>query len=268
MAEIGATLREARMRQRIDVSEVEAATKIRAKYLRALENEEWDLLPGPAYVKTFLRAYADRLGLDGRMLVEQYKLRHERLSDVELQPIAPRPARSRATAPRRGIPRAWLVGAVFLALIGALYALGRSAEQEGGGEPAQQARSPSDGGDGPRGGQAGGEEREERRERPARRRSPARRVLRLQIVPEGTVYACVLDARGERVLVDTLGPGDATRTLRSRRFQVLLGNGSVRLRINGRLRDVPASADAIAYEITPGRGRRTIDAAGLGARCA
>jgi len=55
MPEIGATLREARMRARIDVSEIEATTKIRAKYLRALENEEWGLLPGPTFVKSFLR---------------------------------------------------------------------------------------------------------------------------------------------------------------------------------------------------------------------
>src|SRR3979409_2463271 len=101
MPEIGATLREARMRARIDVSDVEAETKIRAKYLRALENEEWDLLPGPTYVKSFLRSYADALGLDGRMLVEEYKLRHERLSDSELQPISPRSTRDRQRRPRR-----------------------------------------------------------------------------------------------------------------------------------------------------------------------
>ncbi len=58
MPEIGETLREARMRARIDVSEIEAQTKIRAKYLRALENEEWGLLPGPTFVKSFLRTYA------------------------------------------------------------------------------------------------------------------------------------------------------------------------------------------------------------------
>ena len=61
MAEIGATLREARMRQRIDITDMEVRTKIRAKYLRALENEEWDLLPGPTYVRSFLRTYADAL---------------------------------------------------------------------------------------------------------------------------------------------------------------------------------------------------------------
>src|SRR3954454_6650309 len=95
MPEIGQTLREARMRARIDISELEAETKIRAKYLRALENEEWDLLPGPTYVKSFLRSYAESLGLDGRLLVEEYKLRHERLSEGELQPISPRSTRER-----------------------------------------------------------------------------------------------------------------------------------------------------------------------------
>src|SRR5581483_8085542 len=69
MPEIGSTLREARMRERIDVSEIEAQTKIRAKYLRALENEEWGLLPGPTFVKSFLRTYATALGLDGKALV-------------------------------------------------------------------------------------------------------------------------------------------------------------------------------------------------------
>ena len=83
------------MRARIDISELEAETKIRAKYLRALENEEWDLLPGPTYVKSFLREYADALGLDGKLLVEEYKLRHERPSDFELQPISPRSQRQR-----------------------------------------------------------------------------------------------------------------------------------------------------------------------------
>ena len=91
MPEIGQTLRETRMRNRVDITEVEAGTKIRAKYLRALENEEWDLLPGPTFVKTFLRSYADYLGLDSRLLVEEYKQRFERPSTTELTPFAPRP---------------------------------------------------------------------------------------------------------------------------------------------------------------------------------
>jgi cytoskeleton protein RodZ len=85
MPDIGETLRDARMRARIDVSEIEAKTKIRAKYLRALENEEWGLLPGPTFVKSFLRTYADALGLDGKALVEEYRLSHEHPSEALLE---------------------------------------------------------------------------------------------------------------------------------------------------------------------------------------
>src|SRR3954447_15153198 len=77
MAEIGAALREARTRARIEIAQMEAQTKIRAKYLRALENEEWELLPGPTYVKSFLKTYGDMLGLDGRQLVADFKREHE-----------------------------------------------------------------------------------------------------------------------------------------------------------------------------------------------
>jgi cytoskeleton protein RodZ len=71
MPSIGETLREARMRQRLDIADVEDRTKIRAKYLRALENEEFGMLPGPTFVKTFLRTYAEMLGLDPHVLVEE-----------------------------------------------------------------------------------------------------------------------------------------------------------------------------------------------------
>src|SRR3954454_23824764 len=133
MPDIGATLREARMRARIDISELEAETKIRAKYLRALENEEWDLLPGPTYVKSFLRTYADALGLDGKLLIEEYKLRHERLSDVELQPIAPPGQRERRRRPRAAVSRGWLVGVVVLALLAGLWVIGNRNQGDGGG---------------------------------------------------------------------------------------------------------------------------------------
>src|SRR5438093_2697850 len=99
MPEIGETLRETRMRRRIDITQVESATKIRAKYLRALENEEWDLLPGPTFVKTFLRTYADYLELDSKLLVEEYKQRFERPGPQDLLPFAARPGRRQRRAP-------------------------------------------------------------------------------------------------------------------------------------------------------------------------
>src|SRR5579875_2073705 len=117
MADIGATLREARLRARIDINEVETRTKIRAKYLRALENEEWDLLPGDVYVRSFLRTYSDFLGLDSRQILDEYKRRYERPSDHELRPITPR-SRDRERRPRRrALPPSIVVGVVLVAIV-------------------------------------------------------------------------------------------------------------------------------------------------------
>src|SRR5436190_9276094 len=116
MPEIGASLREARLRSKLDIVDVESATKIRAKYLRALENEEWGLLPGPAFVKSFLRTYADYLGLDGKLLVDEYKLRHERPSDLDQMPIAPNLGRRRPAGAVSRISPAWIIGFVIAAL--------------------------------------------------------------------------------------------------------------------------------------------------------
>ena len=95
------------MRARIDVSEIEAKTKIRAKYLRALENEEWGLLPGPTFVKSFLRTYAQALGLDGKALVEEYRCSTSTPATRRSSRSSPaRSARARLRAGRRSAPRA------------------------------------------------------------------------------------------------------------------------------------------------------------------
>src|SRR4051794_4828075 len=126
MPEIGETLRETRMRRRIDMTEVEAATKIRAKYLRALENEEWDLLPGPTFVKTFLRTYAEYLDLDPRLLVEEYRQRYERPSTQDLRPFKPGAAAQRRRRPPRRGPSGPAVMVVLgvVVLLGVLYLIG------------------------------------------------------------------------------------------------------------------------------------------------
>ncbi len=75
MFEIGNTLREARLRRGLDILDCEAETKIRAKYLRAMEEEQFDLMPSPTYVRGFLRTYADFLDLDGRLVLDEYESR-------------------------------------------------------------------------------------------------------------------------------------------------------------------------------------------------
>lgn len=96
MFEIGSSLREARVRQGLDLNELEQATKIRAKYLRALEDEQFDLLPAQTYVKGFLRSYAEYLGLDGQVYVDEYNSRFG-IGDEEVA----RPRRS--SRPPRGV---------------------------------------------------------------------------------------------------------------------------------------------------------------------
>src|SRR3954447_15635946 len=144
MPEIGETLRETRMRRRIDMTEVEAATKIRAKYLRALENEEWDLLPGPTFVKTFLRTYAEYLDLDPRLLVEEYRHRYERPTTQDLTPFGPGRGAQRGRQrqrPRRPIGAFVVVLLGILALLVALYFLGTNGENNN--EPTVATATPT-----------------------------------------------------------------------------------------------------------------------------
>jgi cytoskeleton protein RodZ len=96
--EIGNSLREARLRQGLDFPELEQGTKIRGKYLRALEDEQFDVLPAQTYVKGFLRSYAEYLGLDGQLYVDEY---NSRFVAGEEEPQS-RPRRS-APPPSRGV---------------------------------------------------------------------------------------------------------------------------------------------------------------------
>lgn len=75
MFELGSSLRQARVRRGIELAQVAAATQIRVRYLQALEDERFELIPGGVYAKGFLRAYADYLGLDSRLFVDEYNAR-------------------------------------------------------------------------------------------------------------------------------------------------------------------------------------------------
>ena len=88
MFDIGSSLREARTRQGLDFNEMEFRTKVRAKYLRALEDENFEQLPGHTYIKGFLRTYADSLGMDGQLYVDEYNSRY--VAGDEEQPLQTR----------------------------------------------------------------------------------------------------------------------------------------------------------------------------------
>lgn len=116
MFEIGNTLREARLRRRLDISDCESATKIRSKYLRALEEEQFEVLPGGTYVKSFLRTYAEYLELDGRLVLDEFESRFE--SPVESPSDEASTARARARRRRRRTSEVrMLLGATGLVLM-------------------------------------------------------------------------------------------------------------------------------------------------------
>jgi cytoskeleton protein RodZ len=235
MPSIGDTLREARMRQRLDIADVEAKTKIRAKYLRALENEEFGMLPGPTFVKTFLRSYAEVLGLDPHLLVEDYRARYEARDDADaIKSVTPaglvRDRRRRSPRP----PGPFLLaGLALAAVLGTLLVIGLIGSDE---EPEESAQEQT--------------ETQPRRERPEPREEPPppRRVA-LRIAPEVETYVCI----------DT-GPGSETRfegslfdprTFRGRRLRVNLGNTSVTVTKNGEPVDVGSGPDPVGFAFTP-----------------
>jgi hypothetical protein len=124
--DIGSSLREARARQGIDFPELEELTKIRPKYLRALEDERFDVLPAPTYVRGFLRSYAEALGLDGQPFVDEYNSRFAVGEDEA--PIRARraPVRRRDRSPRESrIAVLALLGiAILTALVIAAWKFG------------------------------------------------------------------------------------------------------------------------------------------------
>src|SRR5690348_18436191 len=86
MFEIGGSLREARLKRGLAPADVQKAIRIRDRYLQALEEERWELLPGDAYVKGFLRTYADYLGLDGSLYVDEYNNRFAHPEEAVIVP--------------------------------------------------------------------------------------------------------------------------------------------------------------------------------------
>jgi len=127
MFEIGATLREARVRQDLDFPELEERTKIRPKYLRALENEQFEALPAPTYVRGFLRSYAEALGLDGQPFVDEYNSRFavgEDEAPLRARRVPTPPRRSRRTTESRIAVLALLAIAVATALVIAAWKFG------------------------------------------------------------------------------------------------------------------------------------------------
>lgn len=252
MADIGSTLREARIRARIDISEVETRTKIRAKYLRAMENEEWDLLPGPVYVKSFLRTYGEFLGLDTRTLVDDYKRRYERPADQDTRPISSlRRDRERHERGRRG-PRLGPLGVVALALLAvvvALFVVGSLGKKASTTTPTTGASAPTT-------------THAHHPQHPGRvithSPPPPPRTVTLKLVPTSTVYVCLENGKGKVLIPGVIfSAGQTVPVKTARKLLLTLGNNAVQMQVNGKTMPVAVGAP-IGYELTPAKASRLL----------
>jgi len=237
---VGTFLHQARNRRQIELSEVEAATRIRLRYLSAIENEEWDVLPGGVYTRGFIRTYASFLGLDGERLVEDYRASVERWHRTPGEQARGGDASAaRATGPGRF--RLPLAALVILAVI-AVAVIAVVAIPDGGGgrgsdspEPSsrQQARSAK---------QAGTQ--------PESPRPAGRPGVSMRLTASAEVWVCLLNARGQ-ALVDgqILEAGAEAGPFRSGSFTVSFGNGEVEMKIDGREAEIPATSSPVGYAI-------------------
>jgi cytoskeletal protein RodZ len=230
------------------MAEVEARTKIRAKYLRAIENEEWELLPGPVYIKSFLRTYGDYLGLDSRMLVEEFKRRYEQPAEHEIRPIAPlgRDREPDGSRHRSVTFPPWLaVVGVLVAVVVVLYIVGTNSSNK------HQSTQPTSA-------RAGAHQHARHHHAASQTTkttppaSPKPRKVSLQLIPTSAVYVCLENGARKTLIPGVIyNVGQTIPTETAKEFLLTLGNTNVQMKINGKSVAVPQSTAAIGLRIVP-----------------
>ena len=233
---IGETLRENRRGAGIELDEVERTIRIRSRYLAALENEDWGVLPGEAYVRGFLHTYGDYLGLDGAALVHEYdQLGPGAEPDHPVETPFEPPHAAASGFWRRAVP-------ITLGIVGALVVLfvvlgitGGSEKKGGGGH-----RHHHDG--------KGGAQTTSTTTTTTS--TPTEASVSLQ--PTGTVWVCLVDHAGTPLVNgETLSVGDDRGPFKDRDLKLTLGNGQIRIDLNGRQVPIPSAAEPIGIDLTP-----------------
>lgn len=288
MESIGDKLREARARQGTDLADVEAKTKIRSRYLRALEDEQFHLLPGHAYARSFLRTYADLLGLDSQELVQEYRYQAEgepRPGEVqaaaagqtevatqrrpEIPPLEPEPEQSEPEPQRRPGPqrrgaspwqrqlesaRAALAGAAVSAREATERVDRRMAVIIAAGFAGLVALVvvvallASSGGE-PNKAASVGHPAPPPPPPPAPAPPPVPQQVTLTVVPAGRTYLCVDTGPQNPALFSGIIYGP--RTFSGNPVRVTLGNQSGSLQVNGRPFPLGPDLGPVGYEFTP-----------------
>jgi hypothetical protein len=260
---IGDTLFEARTRRAVDLDEVHAVTGIRSRYLRAIEEEDWDALPEEFYARSFIRKYAQFLGIDPEPLVEEYRNQRGTSGRGE-SPTSPfaRTSSRRAEALRRRRQRqgiyAWLGAAAVAAVIVAAIVLLISSGGEGGGGGAGGSKAAKSvagnggksAGTGQKGGGAGKGGAHQGGTKAGAHGGAHATSVALKIEPTAEVWACVLDAKG-KPLVDgaTLAAGETMGPFHSRSYTAAFGNGAVAISVDGKQAQTPETSSPMGFTV-------------------
>jgi cytoskeleton protein RodZ len=270
---IGDTLSEARTRRGVDLEEIQAATGIRPRYLRAIEQEDWDVLPEEFYARSFIRKYAVFLGVDPEPLVAEYRSQRGTTGSrgAPTSPFAGTTTSRRAEALRRRRARqgvyVWLGGAAALVVVVVVAILlasggggGGTKEASGGGPSGKGAGGKGGGktsgakGEAGNGKGANGAGRGNGQGGPDGQREAgtgaSASTVSLKIEPTAEVWACVLDAKG-KPLVDgaTLAAGETAGPFHSRSYTAAFGNGSVEVWIDGKRAQTPSTSSPMGFTV-------------------
>jgi len=236
---VGTFLHQARNRRQIELAEVEAATRIRLRYLSAIENEEWDVLPGGVYTRGFIRTYASFLGLDGERLVEDYRASVERWHRTPgEQGRGAEPSVGGGGGPGRfRLPLAVLVVlAVIAVAVIAVVAIPDGGGGKGGGSSDSSSKRQAQGA---------------KQTAVGPKAPPASKPgVSVRLTASAEVWVCVLNAHGQ-ALVDgqILQAGAEEGPFHSGSFTVSFGNGEVEMKIDGREAEIPATSSPVGYAI-------------------
>lgn len=221
---IGNSLKEARRRAGLDIRTVEEQTKIRTRYLRALENEEWGVLPGHAYVKGFLRTYARLLELDGDALVDEYRRTVEgpQASPVPLgEGVLETRRRLREPGiPRGGPRRGLIIGGLVVVIVAILLVLGLTSGEDEGRERERKADRKE------REEKNGGRKGEKKGGRAKEKPAPAPKTVTMRLVANvDGLPICLLNAQNETLISGVFGSAGSEDTFESKRFELRFPQG-------------------------------------------
>jgi cytoskeletal protein RodZ len=238
---IGHILRQERISRGLELSDAEQETKIRSKYLDAIEEERWDLLPGEPYNRGFLATYAEFLELDVEALLAEYRRTQGPAEDPTPLPETMLPQRGMARAPVG--PRGVVVALILLAAaaLGVVAVIGLTGDSGDGGHPARQTSSPK---------HAGGSRATTTSTTETTATHPARVALELRATD--SVWVCLIDDRGH-TLVDgeTLTADQARGPYKARAYKVTFGNGAIRMTVDDKPVAIPDAGEPLGYRITP-----------------